>query len=79
MNSIVVSSDNVTLLDAVKDILITACSEAAFNTSDKTSHQQLYLERIGFSALGEINFGSMNSNSVANAILTSELLRLICE
>jgi neurofibromin 1 len=79
MNSIVVSSDNVTLLDAVKEILITACSEPAFNSSDKTSHQQLYLERIGFSALGEINFGSMNSTSVVNAKLTSELLRLICE
>ncbi|GAA5815422.1 hypothetical protein MFLAVUS_008930 [Mucor flavus] len=64
MNSIVVSSDNITLIEAVKDILITACSEPAFNINEKLSHQRLYLDQIGFSALGEINFGSMNASTV---------------
>lgn len=79
MNSIVVSSDNVTLIEAVKDILITACSEPAFNINEKLSHQRLYLEQIGFSALGELNFGSMNTSTIVSAGLISELLRLICE
>ncbi|KAG2213997.1 hypothetical protein INT47_001268 [Mucor saturninus] len=79
MNSIVVSSDNVTLIEAVKNILITACSEPAFSTTEKSSHQRLYLDRIGFNALAEINFGSMNSSTAVNSKLISELLRLICE
>ncbi|GAN04298.1 conserved hypothetical protein [Mucor ambiguus] len=79
MNAIVVSSDNATLIDAVKDILVTACSEPAFSTTDRKSHQHMLLERIGFSALGEINFGSMNTSTVVSAKLTSELLRMICE
>ncbi|KAG1059471.1 hypothetical protein G6F42_028302 [Rhizopus arrhizus] len=79
MNAIVVSSDNATLIDAVKDILITACSEPAFSTTDRKSHQHMLLERIGFSALGEVNFGSMNTSTAVSAKLTSELLRMICE
>lgn len=79
MNSIVVSSDNVALIEAVKDILITACSEPAFSLNEKLSHQRLYLDRIGFNALAEINFGSMNAATVVSARLISELLRLICE
>lgn len=79
MNSIVVASDNVTLIEAVKDILLTACSEPAFDINEKLSHQRLYLDRIGFSALGEINFGSANGTYVVNAQLVSELLRMICE
>lgn len=79
MNAIVVSSDNATLIDAVKDILITACSEPAFSTTDRKSHQHMLLERVGFSALGEVNFGSMNTSTVVSAKLTSELLRMICE
>jgi hypothetical protein len=79
MNSIIVSCDNVSLIEAVKDILITACSEPAFSINEKASHQRLYLDRIGFNALGEINFGSMNTTTAVNAELISELLRLICE
>lgn len=79
MNSIVVSSDNITLIEAVKNILITACSEPAFSTSEKLSHQRLYLDRIGFNALAEVNFGSMNASTAVSSKLISELLRLICE
>ncbi|KAL7314719.1 hypothetical protein PS15m_006255 [Mucor circinelloides] len=56
MNAIVVSSDNATLIDAVKDILITACSEPAFSTTDRKSHQHILLERIGFSALVSVHW-----------------------
>lgn len=79
MNTIVVSSDNVTLIEAVKNILITACSEPAFNINEKSGHQRLYLDRIGFNALAEINFGSINSSTAVSPKLISELLRLICE
>ena len=76
MNSIVVSSDNIALIGAVKDILLTACSEPAFDAQEKLSHQRLYLDRIGFSAFGEINFGCENT---VHPQLVSGLLRLICE
>lgn len=79
MNSIVVSSDNVTLIEAVKVILLTACSEPAFDAHEKLSHQRLYLDRVGFTALGEINFGSANATHIVSSQLVSELLRLICE
>ncbi|KAI8994897.1 hypothetical protein BDB01DRAFT_714840 [Pilobolus umbonatus] len=79
MNAIMVSSDNVTLMDSVKDILLTACFEPAFNLGERVTHQQVYLESIGFSALVEMNFGLMNTTSGVNAKLASELLHLICE
>ncbi|CEP17257.1 hypothetical protein, partial, partial [Parasitella parasitica] len=79
MNTVVVSSQNATLLDSVKDILITASSEPAFATTDRKSHHHMLLERIGFSALGEINFGSLNTKTTVKAELASELLRMICE
>lgn len=79
MNSIVVSSENVALIEAVKEILITACSEPAFNSMERMNHQKLYLESIGFDAFGEVNFGSMNTSTAISARLTSELLRMICE
>ncbi|KAI9476341.1 MAG: hypothetical protein EXX96DRAFT_507481 [Benjaminiella poitrasii] len=77
MNSIVVSSDNVTLINAVKSILITACSEPAFKSVH--NHQQIYLKQIGFNSFGEINFGSMSASTSVSSKLTSELLRLILE
>jgi neurofibromin 1 len=75
MNSIVVSSDNVALIDAVKDILLTACCEPAFCVNEKDSQHKHYLNEIGFPALGENNFGS---NDIKPE-LVSELLHVICE
>ncbi|KAI8981655.1 hypothetical protein BDF20DRAFT_955314 [Mycotypha africana] len=79
MNSIVVSSNNPMLINSVKDILMTACSETAFKANEPMGQQHRYLEEIGFSALGEVNFGSLSNSTTINAALTSELLNMICE
>ncbi|RCI06233.1 Ras GTPase activating protein ira2, partial [Rhizopus stolonifer] len=79
MNSIVVSSDNVTLLDAVKDILITAFSEKGFYTAERANQQQMYLEQIGFSAFEGSAFGSPKENSIVSPQMISDLLHMICE
>lgn len=79
MNSIIVSSDNITLLDAIKDILVTACSEKAFDIGDRSGQHQVYLEQIGFKAFTELNFGSFGQDPTSDSQLMSEFLRIICE
>ncbi|KAI8370897.1 hypothetical protein EDC96DRAFT_502763 [Choanephora cucurbitarum] len=79
MNSIVISSDNVTLLDAIKDILVTACSEKAFDMGDHSARHHLYLEQIGFKAFAELNFGSFGKDPAEDSRMLSEFIRIICE
>ena len=79
MNSIVISSDNVTLLDAIKDILVTACSEKAFDMGDHSARHHLYLEQIGFRAFAELNFGSFGQDPAEDSQMLSEFIRIICE
>lgn len=79
MNSIIVSTENSVLIETIRGILITACSEPSFNTADKISNQQIILERIGFKGLGEANFGLLCKPADVSAGLTSELLRILCE
>lgn len=78
MSAIVVTSNNTVLIDAVKKILVTACSDPAFSSVERSNQQKRYLESIGFNAFGDPNFGKETSISVS-ARLTSELLRMICE
>jgi neurofibromin 1 len=79
MNEIVVKSEHVALIEAVKDILLTACHEPAFHSSEKALQHKRCLDEIGFSALGETNFGSMNTSTVISAELASDLLQMLCE
>lgn len=79
MNSIINSTDNAALIETIKGILVTACSEQAFNSPEKITNQKMLLERIGFSGLSEDNFESANSSIKISSTLTSELLTVLCE
>lgn len=79
MNQIVINGTNFAVIDAVKNILMTACSEPAFNYSMNRRSQRAYLEELGFSALGDPTFGAVKTNVSANAQLASKLLERITE
>lgn len=79
MNSIVISSNNLLLIEAVKEILLTACSEPTIGSVERMNQQKVYLEKIGFDAFGEVDFGRMKTEVSVSARLTSELLYMICE
>ncbi|KAI9489055.1 hypothetical protein BDB00DRAFT_771458 [Zychaea mexicana] len=79
MNQIVVSGQNYAVIDAVKNILMTACSEPAFNYSLNRRSQKAYLDELGFSALGDPTFGAAKSNVAMSAQLASKLLERITE
>jgi neurofibromin 1 len=73
MNQMAISSQSTEVIDAVKAILMTACSDPAFQTSGKS--QKHYLDELGFGALG-----AMPSKTTAvNAQLLSQLLERITE
>ena len=78
MNQIVVSSQTHPIIDSVKSILYTACSEPVFNQAKTQNRsQKAYLEELGFSALGDPVFGAGKTNVAKNAKLASELVELI--
>jgi hypothetical protein len=78
MNQIVVSSQTHPIIDSVKSILYTACSEPVFNQAKSQNRsQKAYLEELGFSALGDPMFGAAKTNVAKNAKLASELVELI--
>lgn len=82
MNQMVVNSQNHDLIDAVKSILLTACSEPAFNSVGLSSNkrtQKWGLENLRFSALGDPTFGAVKTNASINAKLASRLLGCITE
>ncbi|KAI7850655.1 hypothetical protein BDC45DRAFT_539132 [Circinella umbellata] len=79
MNQIVMSGQNYAVIDAVKNILMTACSESAFNYSPNRQSQKAYLDKLGFSALGDPTFGAAKSNIAMSAQLASKLLERITE
>ncbi|KAI7858100.1 hypothetical protein BDC45DRAFT_434174 [Circinella umbellata] len=79
MNQIVMSGQNYAVIDAVKNILMTACSEPAFNYSLNRRSQKAYLDELGFSALGDPTFGAAKSNIAMSAQLASKLLERITE
>ncbi|KAI8328834.1 hypothetical protein BC941DRAFT_216115 [Chlamydoabsidia padenii] len=75
MNQMAISSQNLMVIDSVKAILMTACSEPAFRQPAKS--QKTYLAELGFGALADISFGTANTN--VNAQLLSQLLERITE
>ncbi|KAG0184581.1 Ras GTPase activating protein ira2 [Apophysomyces sp. BC1034] len=79
MNQIVVSNQNYAVIDAVKNILMTACSEPTFNQAIGRRSQRAYLEELGFPALGEQMFGAARTNVAISAQLASRLLDRITE
>lgn len=73
MNQMAISSQSAEIIDAVKAILMTACSDPAFNTSGKS--QKHYLDELGFGALGAMP----TKTTAVNAQLLSQLLERITE
>ncbi|CAO3592087.1 unnamed protein product [Absidia cylindrospora] len=79
MNQMAISSQNYAVIDAVKGILMTACSEPAFYQPVNRKSQKAYLDELGFSALGDPSFGASKTNVTTNAQLISKLLERITE
>lgn len=79
MNSIINATDNAILIDTITGILVTACAEQAFNSSEKMTNQDMLLERLGFRGLSEASFESTTIPLDIASMLTSELLRVISE
>ncbi|KAI9310474.1 hypothetical protein BX666DRAFT_2126182 [Dichotomocladium elegans] len=74
MNQIVISSVSHSTIESVKSILLTSCSDPAFNDNINRRNQKLLLEEIGFSALGDPTFGAASTNVLEHAKLASELV-----
>lgn len=83
MNQMVVNSQNQDVIEAVKSILMTACSEPAFNSIGQANSskrtQRWGLENLKFSALGDPTFGAIKTNVAFNAKLASRLLGTITD
>ena len=84
MNQMVMNCQNQEVVEAIKCILLTACSEPAFdavgqasNTSKRT--QRWGLESLKFSALCDPNFGAFKTDIGLNAKLASKLLGSITD
>ncbi|KAI8972992.1 hypothetical protein BDB01DRAFT_839035 [Pilobolus umbonatus] len=79
MNHIVLNSNNQLIIESVKSILLTACSDAAFGDTGKKgqSAQKVILERLGFNALGDATFGASTNNTLQHAQLTCDIIDLI--
>ncbi|KAI8983424.1 hypothetical protein BDB01DRAFT_790689 [Pilobolus umbonatus] len=78
MNQIVVSSQTQPIIDYVKSILLTACSDTVFLQPHKNrTSQKLILEKLGFSTLADASFGIASCNLAKNAKLSSELIERI--
>ncbi|KAI7901256.1 uncharacterized protein BX663DRAFT_515416 [Cokeromyces recurvatus] len=77
MNQIVISSQTQLIIEAVKSILLTACSDPVFMESKNGTSQRKLLDKLGFSALGDPTFGATNSNILQNTKLASELMERI--
>lgn len=77
MNQIVISSQSQPILESVKSILLTACSDSVFIETKSRNSQRVVLEKLGFNALGDPTFGASAANNSQNAKLASELMELI--
>lgn len=77
MNQIVISSQSQPILETVKSILLTACSDPAFSETKNRNSQRSMLERLGFTALGDSSFSSTIHNTFQNAKLASEIIERI--
>ncbi|CEI98406.1 hypothetical protein RMCBS344292_12515 [Rhizopus microsporus] len=79
MNQMVINSQNQDLIEAVKNILLTACSEPAFLAVPQRRTQKWELDNLRFSSLIDPTFGAVKTNVTANAKLASKLLGAITE
>ncbi|KAI8643392.1 hypothetical protein BD408DRAFT_414835 [Parasitella parasitica] len=80
MNQMVLNSQNQDVIEAVKSILLTACSEPAFSSVPMNNRTQKWgLESLKFSSLGEPTFGAIKTNVGFNAKLASKLLGCITD
>lgn len=77
MNQIVISSQTQPIIESVKSILLTACSDPIFSEGKNRNSQKMLLDRFGFSALGDPTFGASSSNNLQNSKLASELMERI--
>ncbi|KAI7866864.1 hypothetical protein BDF14DRAFT_1808596 [Spinellus fusiger] len=80
MNQVVVSSQNFAIIDTIKGILMTACTEPVFNnsTNDYCGQKQL-LEELGFPSLADTNFTPNKPNTLSTAMLISNLISIVTE
>jgi hypothetical protein len=76
MNQIVISSQTQPIIESVKSILLTACSDPIFAETKNRNLQGVLLDKLGFFALGDSTFGA-SSNNFQNAKLASELMERI--
>ncbi|KAG1177602.1 hypothetical protein G6F70_005649 [Rhizopus microsporus] len=74
MNQIVINSQNQLLIESVKSILVTACSNPIFSQPKNRTSQRNLLDQFGFSALGDTTFGVSTSNCLRYAKLASEIM-----
>ncbi|KAI8373844.1 hypothetical protein BD560DRAFT_393755 [Blakeslea trispora] len=79
MNQIVLSSTSQPIIEAVKTILLIACSDPSFSDSVRKTKpsQKALLERVGFTSLADPSFGATSINVLQNAKLASEVIELI--
>ncbi|CAO3626389.1 unnamed protein product [Cunninghamella echinulata] len=80
MNQVVLSSNTQPIIESVKTILLTACSDPSFNNNDvdgPSKTQQELLKDIGFTALAEPGFGANTTNVHQLSKLASEVIELI--
>lgn len=79
MNQVVLSSNTQPIIEAVKTILLIACSDPNFNTIETSSAktQRELLQEIGFTALAEPSFGASSTNVMQHSKLASEVIERI--
>ncbi|KAG0187398.1 Ras GTPase activating protein ira2 [Apophysomyces sp. BC1034] len=78
MNQIVINSEQQSLFESVKCILVTACSNPVFGEV-KRHGQKAMLEELGFTALADSTFGSASINTLQNAMLASEVISRVIQ
>ncbi|RCH89644.1 Ras GTPase activating protein ira2 [Rhizopus azygosporus] len=79
MNQVVLNSTNQSIIESVKSILLTACSDPSFSDASRKNHptQRSLLESVGFPALADPSLGASSANVLQNAKLASEIIELI--
>ncbi|KAG1458627.1 hypothetical protein G6F46_006647 [Rhizopus delemar] len=79
MNQAVLNCTNQLVIESVKSILLTACSDPSFSdtTRKQLPSQKSLLDKAGFSALADPTFGASSTNVLQNAKLASEVIELI--
>ncbi|KAI9318553.1 hypothetical protein BX666DRAFT_1511999 [Dichotomocladium elegans] len=79
MNRIIAGGQNIAVIDAITEILVTACSEPVFTQSSGRHSQRAYLEELGFSAFCDATFDTGRTIVAKNAQLVSQFLGRMTE